>query len=354
MTQLKPLLNQFLSVDFPLIQAPMAGSQDHRLAAAVAQAGGLGSIPSAMLTPDALASQLSNYRAMTDRPVNVNFFTHTSPTPDEAIDKAWQTLLSPYDDELGIDRTQTIAGASRLPFNHAIADVLDAFKPEVVSFHFGLPAPDLLARVKSWDALVMSSATTIEEARWLERNGADIVIAQGLEAGGHRGHFLGNDVLDISAQMGTFALLPQIIRAVNVPVVAAGGIADAAGVRAAMGWGAAGVQIGTSFLLCNESNASPVHRAALSSEMATHTCLTNLFTGRPARSIVNRIMREMGAINRHVPLFPLATTAITPLRAAAEAKGSMDFSPLWAGQNTSGCQAISATELTLELAKGFD
>lgn len=149
MTQLKPLLNQFLSVDFPLIQAPMAGSQDHRLAAAVAQAGGLGSIPSAMLTSDALASQLSNYRAMTDRPVNVNFFTHTSPTPDEAIDKAWQTLLSPYDDELGIDRTQTIAGASRLPFNHAIADVLDAFKPEVVSFHFGLPAPDLLARVKS-------------------------------------------------------------------------------------------------------------------------------------------------------------------------------------------------------------
>ena len=354
MAHIQTLLNHSVGFDFPLIQAPMAGSQDHRLAAAVALAGGLGSIPSAMLTPDALALQLSNYRAMTDRPVNVNFFTHTPPSPDEAVDKAWQALLSAYDDEFGIDRTQTMAAANRLPFNHAMADVLDAFKPEVVSFHFGLPAPDLLARVKSLGALVMSSATTIEEACWLERNGADIIIAQGLEAGGHRGHFLGNDVLDVSAQMGTFALLPQVIRAVNVPVVAAGGIADAAGVRAAMGLGAAGVQIGTSFLLCHESNASPMHRAALGSEMAVHTCLTNLFTGRPARSIVNRIMREMGAINRHAPSFPLATAAIMPLRTAAEAQGSMDFSPLWAGQNTSGCQAISAAELTLELAKGFN
>lgn len=354
MTQTKTLLNHLLTLDFPLIQAPMAGAQDDRLAVAVAQAGGLGSIPSAMLTPDALAMQLSNFRAMTDRPVNVNFFAHASPTPNVEIEKSWQTLLSPYYDEFGIDCTKTAAGASRLPFNHAMADVLDAFKPKVVSFHFGLPAPDLLARVKSYGAVIMSSATTIEEARWLEYNGADIIIAQGLEAGGHRGHFLGHDVLDVSTQMGTFALLPQIIRAVNVPVVAAGGIADAKGIHAAMGFGAAGVQIGTSFLLCDESNASPMHRAALGGEMASHTCLTNLFTGRPARSIVNRFMREMGAINRHAPSFPLATAAITPLRAAAEALASMDFSPLWAGQNTTGCQAIGASELTLELAKGFN
>ena len=353
MARTRMLLNHLLSCDLPLIQAPMAGSQDHRLAVAVAQAGGLGSIPSAMLTSDALALQLSNYRAMTDRPVNVNFFAHTSPTPDEAMDKAWQTILSPYDHEFGVDRTHLAAGASRLPFNHAMADVLDAFKPEVVSFHFGLPSPDLLARVKSTGAVVMSSATTIEEARWLERNGADIVIAQGLEAGGHRGHFLGDDVLDVSAQMGTFALLPHIMRAVNVPVVAAGGIADAVGIRAVMALGAAGVQIGTSYLLCHESAASTIHRAALSSEAATHTRLTNVFTGRPARGIVNRIMRELGAINRHAPAFPLATAAITPLRTAAEARGSNDFSPLWAGQNTSGCQAIGATELTLQLAKGF-
>ena len=193
----------------------------------------------------------------------------------------------------------------------------------------------------------LSSATTIEEARWLEAHGVDAIIAQGLEAGGHRGIFLSDD---LTTQVGTFALLPQVVRAVKLPVVAAGGIADAKGVAAAMALGAAGVQIGTAYLLCPEATTGAAHRAALKSEAAWHTALTNLFTGRPARGIVNRIMRELGPISPAAPAFPLATSAIAPLRAKAESHGSGDFSPLWSGQNASGCREIPAAQLTRELA----
>jgi len=220
----------------------------------------------------------------------------------------------------------------------------------VVSFHFGLPSAELLARVRACGAKILSSATTVEEALWLEAQGADAIIAQGLEAGGHRGHFLDTD---LSRQLGTFALLPQMVRAVRVPVIAAGGIADAAGVRAAMTLGVAGVQIGTAYLCCPEATTSAVHRAALHSPAAQHTALTNLFSGRPARGIVNRLMRELGPLSPLAPDFPLATAAIAPLRSTAEAQGSGDFSPLWAGQNASGCKAIGARELTRELAQGF-
>jgi nitronate monooxygenase len=228
-----------------------------------------------------------------------------------------------------------------------MADVLEDFKPRVVSFHFGLPAPALVARVKGWGARVLSSATTVAEAVWLEAQGVDAVIAQGLEAGGHRGIFLSED---LTTQLGTFALVPQVVKAVKIPVIAAGGIADANGVRAAMALGAAAVQAGTAFLLCPEATTSAVHRAALKGEDARHTALTNLFTGRPARGIVNRIMREVGAIDATAPEFPLATAAIAPLRAKAEAKGSGEFSPLWSGENATGCKEISAGQLVRELA----
>ena len=197
---------------------------------------------------------------------------------------------------------------------------------------------------------MLSSATTVEEALWLQAQGVDAIIAQGLEAGGHRGHFLSDD---LTRQMGSFALLPQIVRAVDVPVIAAGGIADAQGVAAAMALGAAGVQVGTAYLLCPEATTSALHRAALQSEAAQHTVLTNVFTGRPARGIVNRVMREQGPISAAAPAFPLATAAIAPLRAAAERQGSGDFSPLWSGQNATGCQALPAAELTRQLAQGF-
>ena len=335
---------ELFNIDVPIIQAPMAGVQDHALAVAVSNAGGLGSLPCAMLSIDTLREELSHLAAKTTKPYNVNFFCHTPPTPDAAREAAWRAALAPYCAEFGV--AANTASAIRLPFNADMAALLEKFKPPVVSFHFGLPAPDLLTHVRAWGAKIISSATTVAEARWLEAEGVDAIIAQGLEAGGHRGMFLS---ADITTQIGTMALLPQIVRAVNVPVIAAGGIADARGVRAALALGAAGVQIGTAYLLCDEAKTSAVHRRALQGEAALHTALTNIFTGRPARGIVNRLMRELGPISGAAPAFPLAATAVAPLRAWAEQQGSGDFSPLWAGQNISGCREISAGELTRTL-----
>ena len=340
-------LQSLLDIQLPIIQAPMAGVQTSALAVAVSNAGGLGSLPCAMLTLDSLRAELRAITAQTTRPYNVNFFCHTPPVPDAQQDADWRAALAPYYEAFGLDVGAIPAGPGRAPFSAEVADVVEPFRPPVVSFHFGLPPADLLARVKSWGSQVLTSATTVDEARWLQAHGADVVIAQGLEAGGHRGHFLSDD---LSAQMGTFALLPQIVQAVDVPVIAAGGIADAAGVAAALALGAAAAQVGTAYLLCPEATTSAIHRAALQSEAARHTALTRLFTGRPARGIVNRVMRELGPLSPVAPAFPLATAAIAPLRAHAERLGSGDFSPLWAGQNTSGCRAIGAAELTRQLA----
>lgn len=340
-------LQRLLGIELPIIQAPMAGVQGSALTVAVSNAGGLGSLPCAMLGADALRSELATIKAHTDRPFNVNFFCHTPPAPDDEREAAWRHALAPYYAEYGIDATRLPPAPVRAPFSAEMAEVLDAFRPRVVSFHFGLPSAALLAHVRALDAKVLCSATTVEEARWLEAHGVDAIIAQGLEAGGHRGIFLSDD---LGTQVGTFALVPQVVRAVNVPVIAAGGIADAEGVAAAMALGAAGVQVGTAYLLCPEASTSAVHRAALAREDARHTALTNLFTGRPARAIVNRVVSELGPIRRDLPSFPLAVGAIAPLRASAEARGSGDFSPLWAGQNTSGCRRMPAAELTRGLA----
>ncbi len=340
-------LQQLLGIDLPVIQAPMAGVQDSALAIAVSNAGGLGSLPCAMLGTDALRAELDAIRRTAHGPVNVNFFCHAPPAPDTAAEAAWRSRLAPYYAEFGIDADAVASGPVRAPFSADAADVLEAFRPAAVSFHFGLPAPALLARVRALGAKILASATTIDEARWLEARGVDAVIAQGVEAGGHRGNFLSDD---LTTQVGTFALLPQVVRAVRLPVIAAGGIADARGVAAAIALGAAGVQVGTAYLLCPEATTSVVHRTALRSDAARHTALTNVFSGRPARGIVNRIVRELGAISALAPAFPLATAAIAPLRAQAESRGSGDFSPLWAGQNTSGCSEIAAAELTRALA----
>jgi nitronate monooxygenase len=345
------LLSTLFGTELPIIQAPMAGMQGSALAIAVCNAGGLGSLPCAMLTPDAMRKELAAIRAQVGaRPYNVNFFCHTQPAPDEQRETRWRAALAPYYAEFGIDASAVPAGPGRLPFSAAAADVLEEFRPAVVSFHFGLPAADLLARVRGWGSKIVSSATTLAEARWLEAQGVDAVIAQGLEAGGHRGLFLTDD---LNTQLGSFALLPQLVRALKVPVIAAGGIVDARGVQAALALGAAGVQVGTAYLLCPEATTSAIHRAALKSDAACITALTNLFTGRPARGIVNRLMRELGPIGSAMPAFPLATAAIAPLRAAAEAQGSGDFSPLWAGQNVSGCRELPAEQLTRELAAGI-
>jgi len=340
-------LRTLLGIDLPIIQAPMAGVQGSALALAVCEAGGLGSLPCAMLTPDVMRRELTAIVAATKRPYNANFFCHTPPQPDTAREAAWRARLAPYYQELGLDIGAIPAGPTRTPFDAAAADVLEAFKPPVVSFHFGLPHEDLLARVRGWGSKILGSATTVDEARWLEAHGADAIIAQGLEAGGHRGHFLSHD---LTLQSGLFTLLPQIVQAVRVPVIAAGGIADARGVAAAITLGAVAAQVGTAYLLCPESTTSAVHRAALKSETSRHTALTNLFSGRPARGIVNRAMRELGSLNDAAPEFPLAAAAIAPLRARAERDGRGDFSPLWAGQNVNDGGAISAAELTRSLA----
>jgi nitronate monooxygenase len=325
----------------------MAGVQGSALAIAVCEAGGLGSLPMAMLTPDAMRAEVAAVRAATSRPFNVNFFCHTEPAADPAREAAWRATLAPYYRELGLDADTIPAGPVRRPFDADAADVVRELAPPVVSFHFGLPSSPLLDVVRRTGATILSSATTVDEARWLEERGVHAIIAQGLEAGGHRGHFLSDD---LSVQLGTVALVPQIARAVRVPVIAAGGIADAPGVAAALDLGASAVQVGTSYLCCDEATTSAIHRAALMSDAARHTALTNLFSGGPARGIVNRIMRELGPMSVAAPPFPLASAAIAPLRAAAERAGRGDFSPLWSGQNPTGCRAAPAAEITRGLA----
>lgn len=336
----------FLGTELPIIQAPMAGVQRSHLASTVCAAGGLGSLPGAMFDPAGLRTELQALATQVRGPYNVNFFVHQPPAPDVAAEARWRERLAPYYAELGIDPAGVPAGAGRQPFTAAMAEVLEEFKPAVVSFHFGLPAPELLARVKAWGAQIWSSATTVAEAVWLQQHGADVVIAQGLEAGGHRGHFLSHD---LGLQSGTMALVPQVVDAVSVPVVAAGGIADARGVQAALALGAAAVQVGTAYLGCDEAETSALHRAALR-DLAAPTELTRLFTGRPARGIVNRLMRELGSLSTDAPAFPTATAALAPLKAKAEAQGSSDFTALWSGQNRSGCGEPSAARLTRALA----
>jgi nitronate monooxygenase len=331
----------------PIIQAPMAGVQGAALAVAVSKAGGLGSLPCAMLSPAALESELLVLRTYPAGRFNLNFFCHTPVPPDAAREQAWAAQFAAYYAQWGVDAASAAQAPARLPFNRTMADLVCAFAPAVVSFHFGLPAPDLVAMVKRSGALVVSSATTVDEALWLQAHGADAIIAQGVEAGGHRGMFLTED---LTSQVSLGTLLPQVLAAVQVPVVAAGGIADAQGVAAVLAAGACAAQVGTAYLLCDEATTSPVHRAAVQSDAAHTTALTNVFTGRPARGIVNRMVRELGPISPLAPAFPTAAAASLPLRQAAEGQGSGDFSPLWAGQNVSGSAAIPAGQMTRRLA----
>jgi nitronate monooxygenase len=282
-----------------------------------------------MLTPEQARIDLGVIRQRTSRPINVNFFCHNPPRTDPAREARWMGRLKPYYDELGIDPNAPNPAAIRKPFDHEFCDVVEEFAPEVVSFHFGLPEPDLLLRVRATGAKVLSSANSVQEARWLEERGCNAIIAQGCEAGGHQAMFLTDN---ISTQVGTMALVPQVVDAVKVPVIAAGGIADARGIAAAFALGASGVQIGTAYLFCLEATIRPVHRQALKRAKENETALTNVFTGRPARGIMNRAMREIGPLSEVAPEFPLAASALAPLRSKAEAAGVGDFTALWAGQ----------------------
>ena len=318
-----------LSLKAPLIQAPMAGVQGVELAAAVANAGALGSLPCAMLSLDALQDSLQQLKTLTRRPVNLNFFCHQEQSESTARYQAWLESLAPYFNEFGLSPRDLPEGPQRAPFSPAVAEVVESFAPAVVSFHFGLPEPELLARVKRWGTLILSSATTLEEARWLQDYGADVVIAQGLEAGGHRGQFLREDFV---GQLPTTDLVTACVAELSVPVVAAGGLGSVEAVTAMRDLGAAGVQLGSAFLLADEATTSALHRAALVSDRVSQTTLTNLYTGRPARGIVTRLMRELGPLSTRAPVFPLAANAVGALRAAAEKNGDDSFTPRWCGE----------------------
>ena len=340
-------LLDLLRIEHPIVQAPMAGAMDFELAAAAAEGGALGSLPCAMLSPDQVHEQVARIRARTLKPINLNFFCHTPPVPDDAREAAWRDRLAPYYRELGLDPAAAAKGPGRTPFDAAMAEVVEELRPDVVSFHFGLPDPALTARVKSTGARILGSATTVAEARWLAERGVDAIIAQGFEAGGHRGMFLSEN---LAGQVGTFALVPQIADAVAVPVIATGAVADARGIAAAFVLGAAGVQIGTAYLFCGEAKISALHREALKAARDDSTVLTNLMTGRPARGFYNRVMREIGPVSDMAPRFPLAAAALAPLRAAAEARGSDEFSVMWSGQAAPLGREIAAAELTRRLA----
>ncbi len=335
-------------IELPIVQAPMAGANGSAMAIEASEAGGLGSLPCAMLDAAKVRAEIGIIRQRTSKPVNVNFFCHTPAKPDPERDAAWKARLTEYYTEFGLDAAAPTPAVNLTPFGEAMCEIVEDAKPEVVSFHFGLPAPELLSRVKSAGCLVLSSATTVEEARWLEANGCDAIIAQGYEADGHRGMFL---TVDTATQAGTLALVPQVVDAVKVPVIAAGGIADGRGIAASFALGAAGAQIGTAYLFTPESLITDLHRAALRAAGDDRTAMTNVFTGRPARSLMNRIMREIGPMSEAAPAFPTAGGALAPLKEKAEAAGSSDFSSLWAGQAASLGREIGTGDLTRQLAE---
>lgn len=339
-------ITKMLGIGKPLLLAPMAGSGGSALAIAVMKAGGLGALPCAMLTPDQIRQEVTSIRAAVSGPVNLNFFCHREPEADMSRERQWLERLAPYYRELDVQPPEEISGAGRNPFNEETCALVEELKPEVVSFHFGLPDADLLERVFVTGAKVVATATTVTEARELEARGCDAIIAQGVEAGGHRGIFMESP---LAAQPTTMALVPQIVDAVSVPVIAAGGIGDARAVAAAFALGASAVQLGTAFLRSPEALTSPVHRWALAEAKEDETVLTNIFTGRPARGIINRVITELGPIAPGAPAFPRATAAITPLRKAAEERGSGEFSPLWAGQAVPLAQEAPAEEIARNL-----
>jgi nitronate monooxygenase len=324
----------------PIVQAPMAGAQDADLAIAAGKGGALGSLPCALLGIDAARDQIARFRVATDGPLNLNFFCHAA--ADSYDDAAWRAALAPYYAEYRVGYPAT-PPPLRKPFDAAMCALVEETRPKVVSFHFGLPSEPLLRRVRATDALILASATSPAEARWLADRGVDAVIAQGWEAGGHAGRFL---PADPSSHMGTLALVPQVVDAVAVPVIAAGGIADARGIAAALMLGASAVQIGTAYLFTPEARISDIHRRRLAEPGAETTVSTNLFTGRFARGFETRLTRDLGPASTIVPPFPHGGDALADLRKADPGA----FANMWAGQAARLGKPEGAEALTRRLA----
>ncbi len=340
-------LLDLLNLEIPIIQAPMAGADSVELARAVASTGALGSLACALLSPAAVRDAVHSLRQQFVRPFNLNFFCHTMRAPEPAALERWKKLLRPHYERLGLDIATVPESRLRLPFDEEMCAAVEELKPKVVSFHFGLPEATLVERLKGCGARVLASATSAREAKWLEEHGCDAVIAQGSEAGGHRAMFIETDS---ARQVGLFALLPQVVDAVSIPVIAAGGIADARGIVAAFALGACGVQLGTAYLACPEANVSPLYREALAHASETDTAITNLFSGRPARGMMNRFLAESGPMAEAALPYPYAATLIAPLRKASEGSGSTDYMQMWAGQSAGLGKPEPAAQLTRRLA----
>ena len=331
-----------VGTEHPIVQAPMAGAAEVDLCVAAIEGGALGSLPCAMLTPGEVQTEVAEVRRRVGGPLNLNFFCHRMPADADAEEAAWRALLEPYYREYGVEPNS--GGAMRLPFDEAMCGVVEHVRPDVVSFHFGLPDATLLHRVRGTGAAIIGNATSVDEARFLQENGADAIIAQGAEAGGHAGRFLASDPAEA---MGLFALLPQIADAVRVPVIAAGAIGDARGIAAAFLLGASAVQLGTAYLHTPEARISDAHRTALTSG---RTVVTNLMTGGLARGARGRLIDELGPVRKEAPPYPLASAALAPIRAAAERDGEYGFGPMWAGEAAALGKALPAAELTRKLA----
>ena len=340
---------EFLGVEVPIIQAPMAGADSVALARAVANAGGLGSLACPLLTPEQMRQVAREFREGCGKPLNLNFFCHKMQAPSAEAIERWKQFLRPHYERLALGIDSVADSRLRMPFDDEACSVVEDLSPEIVSFHFGLPEPPLVERLKRKKIKILASATSVREAKWLEERGCDAVIAQGAEAGGHRGMFLEES---IASQTGLFALLPQIVDAVRVPVIAAGGIADSRGIAAAFALGASAVQIGTAYLKCPEAKISPLYRQALDSVGDGDTAITNLFSGRPARGIANRFVRECGPMSNDALAFPFAATYVAPLRTASEKAGSTDYMQMWAGQAAALSKAMPAEALTRSLWDG--
>lgn len=323
----------------PIIQAPMAGAGGVDLAVGAIEGGAVGSLPCALLTPDEIRRQTIEVRARAAGPLNLNFFCHAM--PGGADESAWRDLLRPFYAEFGV--AASVGGALRRPFDAAACAAVEDVKPDLVSFHFGLPDDALLTRVRATGARILGNATTISEARHLAARGVDAIIAQGWEAGGHAGRFLATPHEEA---MGLIALVPQIVDATSLPVIAAGGIGDARGIAAALTLGATAAQIGTAYLHCPESLIGPAHRAGLAGDAAEHTAFTNLFSGGLARGLPTRLTDALGRIRAEAPPFPLASAALAPLAKAADG-----FSPRWSGQAARLGRPLPARLLTQALAR---
>lgn len=320
-------LCDLLDIEHPIIQAPMAGASSPAMAAAAGNAGALGSLGCAMFDPEKTLSETAAVRAASNRSLNLNFFVHDAPVHVSNRNSAAVARLQRWYDDLEAGPVAE-PKEGHFPFHEELCEAVLKASPKVASFHFGLPEEHLVQRLKHEGIVILSSATSAAEARWLEERGADAIIAQGYEAGGHNGWFLPRNGADVS---GTMALVPRIVDAVKVPVIAAGGISDGRGVAAALMLGAAGVQIGTAFLATPEAVISEAHKTALLSASGDDTMYSEAFSGRTARTVVNAYAREMATVTDW-PDFPLMNAATGPIRTASAKAGKPDAIALWSGQ----------------------